>query len=175
MKKLILVPFIILSIIGCEKKNDSTSNTNMPAANNPVINDMQLTLNDSLSTVNMQAELSSMQQILDSLLATPYHTHQLYWDSLYHQHDSLFWHYHSQYHHEVYTHDDHHHEWVPYDLHINHNNHYHHVYPGHAHDSLITILNHHLHNISDHHFNGHCFIHHHILDSLNHIHNAHHL
>ncbi|MEJ7675595.1 MAG: hypothetical protein WKF59_23535 [Chitinophagaceae bacterium] len=46
---------------------------------------------------------------------------------------------------------------VPYDANINHQNHYHHKYPNHANDSLVTIQNNHHHNNTDHHHQGHDF------------------
>lgn len=156
-----LIALVLLVAVSCTKEEEAS-----------LLNDLNAT--DSIATVNMSAALHHMSVALDSLLASHQPNHQLHWDALYHHHDSLFWHHHNNYHHEHYIHDDHHHAWTQYDPHVNHEHHYHHPYPGHHNDSLVTNPNSHHHNHNDHHFNGHHITHHHTLDSLHLVHQAHH-
>ena len=128
---------------------------------------------DLAASVAMTGELSDMRQSVNSLITAPNPTQRLYWDSVYHHHDSLFWHHHNVYHHGTYTHDDHSHQWVPYDPTINHHGHHHPQYPGHLNDSLVTITNNH-HHVNCEHHPGHHICHHHTMDSLHHVHNLHH-
>ncbi|MCA6441447.1 MAG: hypothetical protein IM581_16070 [Chitinophagaceae bacterium] len=128
---------------------------------------------DLSASVAMAGELSAMQQSVNSLMIAPNHTQRLYWDSVYHHHDSLFWHHHNVYHHSTYTHDDHSHQWIPYDPIINHHGHHHPQYPGHLNDSLVTTTNNH-HHVNCEHHPGHHICHHHTMDSLHHVHNIHH-
>ena len=154
---------LVITVFSCKQEKD-----------NAVPVDETISTTDLSATNAMRSDLGNMQQTLDSLLATPHHTQQLHWDSLYHYHDSLFWHHHNDFQHDHYTHDDHHHSWTDYDSHIDHAHHFHHVYPGHEHDSLVTTHNAHTDENSDHHYAGHDFHDHHILDSFHAIHNAHH-
>jgi len=133
-----------------------------------------LSAQDSVATAGMNHELHLMHAAHDSMMATPHHPHQLHWDSIYHHHDSLFWHHHHSYEHEAYAHDDHHHSWVPYDGSVNHDHHYHHPYPDHHNDSLITVHNTHHHDNGDGHHPGHGIDHHQSVDSLHHQHVMHH-
>lgn len=167
MKKILSLSALILIMYSCNKTSNSPVVVDPPA-------NTALSLDDSTATLSMKSELSAMESSLDSMLATPHHTHQLYWDSIYHHHDSLFWHHHDLYHHEHYAHDDHHHDWTEYDPHVDHTHHHHHVYPGHEHDSLITVHNQHTHDNADHHFHGHEWHDHHVLDSLHEVHENHH-
>jgi hypothetical protein len=129
---------------------------------------------DSTASANMANELRSMSESLDSLLNTPHHNEQVHHDSMYHHHDSLYWHHHNNYNHETYNHDDHHHQWVPYDSALNHTNHFHHTYPNHEHDSLVTTPTAHVHDNTDLHHPGHDIDQHHYLDSLHTVHGLHH-
>lgn len=128
---------------------------------------------DVSATTGMTNEQLSMRQAVTNLAVAQSSGQRHHWDSIYHHHDSLFWHHHNNYHHNTYTHDDHSHQWVPYDPAINHSHHYHHPYPGHLNDSLITVLNNHHHTNCEHH-PGHHICHHHTMDSLHHVHNLHH-
>jgi len=151
---------VTLSVSSCNKKDNNNQTT--------------LTAEDLQATVSMDEALSMMHHAQDSLVATPHHTNQLHWDSVYHHHDSTFWNHHNNYHHETYTHDDHSHTWVPYDTTVNHTSHLHHSYPNHPHDSLVTHPNAHLHDNTNNHHPGHDINHHHNLDSLHHQHILHH-
>jgi len=156
--KIIFVLFIVtIQFISCDKNNQSG----------------EITLDDLSASASMTSELSSMQQSLNSLVASQSLGQRQFWDSAYHHHDSLFWHHHNNYHHNTYTHDDHDHHWVAYDPGINHHFHYHHPYPGHLNDSLVTTPNNHHHTDCAHH-PGHHICHHHTIDSLHHVHNLHH-
>lgn len=128
---------------------------------------------DLSASVAMTSELSVMQQSLNNLIAASGTTQRLYWDSAYHHHDSLFWHHHNIYQHGTYSHDDHGHQWVPYDPAINHHGHHHPRYPGHLNDSLIITTNNHHHTNCDHH-PGHHICHHHSIHSIHQLHNLHH-
>ena len=161
MKK--LLSFLIFATMVACKGNDIVD---------PPITET-ISAEDATATTNMRARYGSMSQSLNSLISATHHSEHLHWDSLYHHHDSLFWHHHNQFHHDTYTHDDHHHTWVPHH-HATTSHHYHHVYPGHPHDSLVTTHNAHSHNNNDRHYTGHDWHDHHVLDSLHHVHAAHH-
>lgn len=153
----IYVLIITVFVLSCNK-NEST----------------ETILQDDLSaSVAMTGELSAMQQAVNSLMTAPNLTHRLYWDSVYHHHDSLFWHHHNIYHHNSYSHDDHNHAWVPYDPTINHHGHHHPQYPGHPNDSLVTTPNNHPHVNCEHH-PGHHICHHYTMDAIHHLHKLHH-
>ncbi len=158
-----LTVLLLVMLAGCQKQS-----ANLPGDKNT------LETLDSIAAVQMSSELTSMSTVLESLLSGTNHAHQQHWDNLYHQHDSVFWHHHNQYHHETYTHDDHYHQWVPYNTTISHTGHFHHAYPSHANDSLVTNANIHHLNVVNHPFNGHHIRQHHTLDSLHHLHNSHH-
>lgn len=159
MKTAICLLFLTIAIfISCDKNNGSNE-TIQPG--------------DLTASVSMANELSEMQQALSHLSAAQNGHDQHHWDSIYHHHDSLFWHHHQNYHHDTYTHDDHSHHWTAYDPAVDHSHHYHHSYPGHSNDSLITTPNNHHHSNCDHH-SGHHICHHHTMDSLHHAHNTHH-
>ncbi|MBA3828310.1 MAG: hypothetical protein H0X33_05195 [Taibaiella sp.] len=160
----LFIAFVLL--ISCNKKDTTTNNGTATVL---------LATQDSVAAVNMQQEEISMSQMLDSMLGTPHHTLQVHWDSLYHYHDSLFWHHHDFYHHHTASDDDHHHEWMHEDsTSFYHHHHYHHHYPGHEMDSLIIITDHPGHDNSDHHFHGHTLTDHHIADSLYEVDEHHH-
>lgn len=158
MKTFCALLIAALFIVACDKKNESAET-------------IQQT--DLTAAAGMTTELSFMEQSLNSLIAAPNHAQRLYWDSAYHHHDSLFWHHHNIYHHSTYSHDDHGHQWVPYDPAVNHHNHHHHHYPGHLNDSLVITTNNH-HHTDCHHHPGHHICHHHTIDSIHHVHNSHH-
>lgn len=160
MKLLLGILVIALIFISCDKTNDNNVNV--------------LSSDDLIASQNMQTQQLSIGSSLNNLVAATNTADRLYWDNLYHQHDSAFWAHHDHYHHETYPHDDHHHQWVPYDPTINHHHHYHHHYPNHLNDSLVIVQNNHHHNNSDHHFPGHDWHQHQVLDSLHHIHNLYH-
>ncbi len=159
MKPILFLFIATLLFISCQKNNESK----------------EIIAQDDLVAANaMTSEALVMQQSLNNLIAAPTQAQRLYWDSAYHRHDSLFWHQHNIYHHGTYTHDDHSHQWVPYNPAINHHGHHHPHYPGHHNDSLIIIpsSNHH-HTNCDHH-QGHHICHHHTIHSLHQLHNIHH-
>lgn len=162
MGKTFFIALVLTLVVYSCKRTDSTPSTDV------------LSSDDSLASVNMSNELRMMHDADDSVSHTPHVNLQHYWDSIYHEHDSLFWHQHNLYHHETYAHDDHHHEWVPLDTTVDHSHHYHHPYPHHPHDSLITTANGHEHDNSNHHHPGHDLEQHHDLDSLHHTHILHH-
>jgi len=155
--KMLVYFLLVLFIISCNK--DEKSET--------------IQSDDLSASSNMTSELSFIQQALTNLISAQTANQRRHWDSVYHHHDSLFWHHHSIYHHNTYVHDDHSHSWTPYDPAINHSHHYHHSYPGHLNDSLLTTPNDHHHTDCNHH-PGHHICHHHTLDSLHTIHNLHH-
>lgn len=154
----ILFTALVFVAASCDKKNDSIE-TIQPE--------------DLSASVSMTTELTALQQSVSNLSSASNLSQRLYWDSVYHHHDSLFWHHHNIYHHGTYNHDDHSHHWVPYDPSVNHHGHHHPQYPGHLNDSLITTANNHPHVNCDHH-PGHHICHHHTMDSLHHVHNLHH-
>lgn len=158
MKAICILVVTALYIMACKKSNNS---------NDTIAPD------DLTASAAMTSRLTDMQTALNSLIAAPTLSQRKYWDSAYHHHDSLFWHHHNIYHHSTYTHDDHGHQWIPYDPTINHHNHHHHHYPGHLNDSLVTSTNNH-HHTTCHHHPGHHICHHHTMDSLHHVHNSHH-
>jgi hypothetical protein len=160
MKVLLGFFALILVALSCDKKQDKNTDV--------------LSNEDLITSQNMESELVSMQQALDNLRAATNNADRIYWDNLYHHHDSLFWVHHDHYHHEHYNHDDHHHQWLSYDPNIDHHHHYHHPFPNHPNDSLATTPNNHHHDNHDHHFPGHDLNHHHVLDSLHVIHNSYH-
>ncbi|MEO7922202.1 MAG: hypothetical protein ABIR30_00840 [Chitinophagaceae bacterium] len=141
---------------------------NKSAATTETLNPEDLT-----AAAGMSTEISVMQLSLDNLISASDANQRRHWDSAYHHHDSLFWHHHNNYHHNVYLHDDHSHQWIPYDPAVNHHNHHHPHYPGHLNDSLIVINNNHHHTNCDHHA-GHHICHHHTMQTLHHLHNLHH-
>lgn len=159
MKTICFLFIATLLFTGCDKNNESKETVEQ---------------DDLSASVSMTSELSGMQQSLSSLTAAQSPDQRHHWDSAYHHHDSLFWHHHNNYHHNTYTHDDHGHQWIPYDPAVNHHPHYHHPYPGHLNDSLVTTPNNHHHNNNDNHHPAHDMNHHHTLDSLHHVHNVHH-
>jgi hypothetical protein len=159
MKTLAFLIILSLVITACNRNNDSNNETLSP--------------DDLVASSGMSTEVSAMQLSLNNLLAASDANQRHHWDSAYHHHDSLFWHHHSIYHHNSYSHDDHSHHWAPYDPAINHQHHYHHSYPGHLNDSLVTETNDHHHTNCEHH-PGHHICHHHTMDSLHHLHNVHH-
>ena len=132
-----------------------------------------LSSEDIAAANGMSTQLTGMQQSLNNLISASDANQRRHWDSIYHRHDSLFWHHHNNYHHNVYAHDDHGHQWVPYDPAVNHHNHHHPHYPGHLNDSLIVTTNNHHHTNCDHH-PGHHICHHHTINSLHHLHILHH-
>ncbi len=150
---------IALVFIACDKKDNESS---------------QLNEVDNVATQNMNTELAAISTSINNLASATTETDKHHWDSLYHLHDALFWQHHNSYNHESYNHDDHSHQWVQHDPNVNHQDHYHHPYPGHLNDSLVTIQNNHQHNNTDNHHPGHGIQHHHTLESLHHIHNQHH-
>lgn len=158
MKTILFLVMTLLLFISCDKSSSSKG----------VIQQADLSASAGLTT-----ELSAMQQSLTNLISAQTSGQRHHWDSAYHHHDSLFWHHHNNYHHDTYSHDDHSHHWIPYDPAINHAHHYHHPYPAHLNDSLVTTPNNHHHTNCDHH-PGHHLCHHHSLDSLHTIHNLHH-
>lgn len=173
MKKimLLLLPVFVMS---CNKSETSDNAVTAATGNNTNSNTVTLTAEDVTTTNAIRSELMQMQQMLDSMLATPHLVHQRHWDSLYHHHDSLLWHHHNLFHYDTYTHDDHHHSWTSYDPHIDHTHHYHHHFPGHINDSLVTVHGNHSHDNVDHHYNGHDIHDHFLADSLHHVHSLHH-
>lgn len=163
MKKLIsILALVSVLLYACNRNEDTTPAVDI------------LSVADSTASALMAHELESMHHSLDSLLLTPHHNEQVHHDSIYHHHDSLYWHYHNEYRHGTYAHDDHQHDWVPYDTTQDHSHHFHHSYPNHELDSLITTPNHHAHSNSDSHHPGHDLNEHHELDSLHNVHNLHH-
>lgn len=153
--------FLLLSsiiLIACEKENTSD----------------EISAADLSTSVKMSAELSLMKQSLDNIIASTAQSEKLHWDSLYHVHDSLFWQYHHMYPHNHYAHDDHSHNWAIYDPTVNHHNHFHHPYPGHLNDSLVTTQNNHLHDNHSRHFRGHDLVQHQFMDSLHLVHQVYH-
>lgn len=159
MKALFGLLAVVFVIVSCDKKEDHNTDV--------------LSNEDLIASQNIGTELVSIQQALDNLIAATNNTDRIYWDNLYHHHDSLFWHHHNIYHHSTYSHDDHSHQWVAYDPSINHHHHYHHPYPGHLNDSLVVTTNNH-HHTDCHHHPGHHICHHHTMDSLHQLHNLHH-
>ena len=158
MKTIILLSIVITLLLACNK-NDNPTETIAP---------------DDLTAANtMTSRLSDMTTALNNLIAAPNLNQRQYWDSAYHHHDSLFWHHHNIYHHGTYLHDDHGHQWVPYNPAVNHHGHHHPHYPGHLNDSLVITTNNHHHTNCDHH-PGHHICHHHTITSLHHLHNQHH-
>ena len=158
MKSIFFLFIATLLFIGCQKNTES---------------DETIQQDDLSASVAMTSELSVIQQSLNNLISAPNQAQRLYWDSAYHHHDSLFWHHHHIYHHGTYSHDDHGHQWVPYDPAINHHGHHHPRYPGHLNDSLIITTNNHHHTNCDHH-PGHHICHHHSIHSIHQLHNIHH-
>ena len=158
MKSIFFLFIATLLFIGCQKNTES---------------DETIQQDDLVAASAMTNEISIMQQSLNNLISAPNQAQRLYWDSAYHHHDSLFWHYHHIYHHGTYSHDDHGHQWVPYDPAINHHGHHHPRYPGHLNDSLIITTNNHHHTNCDHH-PGHHICHHHSIHSIHQLHNIHH-
>ena len=158
MKPILFLIIASLLFSSCDKNNESKE-TIQPE--------------DLSAAVSMSTELTALQQSANNLSSASNLSQRIYWDSAYHHHDSLFWHYHNIYHHNTYSHDDHSHHWVPYDPSINHHGHHHPRYPGHLNDSLITTTNSHHHTDCNHH-PGHHICHHHTIDSLHTIHNLHH-
>ena len=128
---------------------------------------------DLVAANNMTTQLGTMQLALNNLINASSQPQRVFWDSIYHENDDLFWVSHTGYHHNSYEHDDHSHSWVPYDPAVNHHHHHHHHFPGHLNDSLVTTPNHH-HHTTCHHHPGHHICHHHTLDSLHQIHNYYH-
>ena len=112
------------------------------SCNKSLSSDEIISPDDLAASVNMTTELSAMQLSLNNLISASDANQRHHWDSLYHHHDLLFWQHHNNYHHSTYTHDDHSHNWVPYDPNINHQNHYHHQYPNHTNDSLTVSYTH---------------------------------
>ena len=158
MKINILLILAITSLLACNKSNNSTE---------------AIASDDLTASSTMTSRLSDMNIALNNLIAAPNQGQRLYWDSAYHHHDSLFWHHHNIYHHSTYSHDDHSHQWVPYDLAVNHHGHHHPHYPGHLNDSLVITTNNHHHTNCEHH-PGHHICHHHTMHSLHQLHNLHH-
>ena len=158
--KITVFAFIVIVLISCSRNN--VSNESLSAA-------------DLAAITGMAKESDNLKAASSHLTAATHLSEIKHWDSVYHQADSLYWHHHSAYnvanHH---PHNDHEHQWVPYDHRIDHTKHYHHNYPGHPHDSLIVVSNgHHLnqevthsdvHNVNDHH----------VADSLHHLHQNYH-
>ena len=158
MKYILICISSLLVLAACDKGKNSSESIDQ---------------SDLVAASNMTTHLGTMQVALNNLLNATNQTQRLYWDSAYHANDDLFWINHNAYHHNSYEHDDHSHTWVPYDPAVNHHHHHHHHYPGHLNDSLVTTLTSH-HHTTCHHHPGHHICHHHTLDSLHHIHQAHH-
>lgn len=156
--KIICLFILVIFFIGCDKNNGSKETVQA---------------DDLSASLSMTNELTDMRQAVTNLIAGQSYQQRHYWDSIYHHLDSLFWHHHNNYHHQTYIHDDHTHHWTSYDPAINHSHHFHHPYPGHLNDSLVTTTNSHHHTTCDHH-PGHHICHHHTMDSLHHVHNLHH-
>lgn len=182
MKKMLVALCLIAALPSC-KKSDDTGQGSTGSTVNPVVTptvtptaERPLSSEDSIAAVNIRTEYAAMRTSLDSMLATPHHTVALHWDSVYHHHDSLLWHHHSSYHHDSAAHDDHHHAWTGYDPGVDHTHHYHHTYPvpGHEHDSLVVVTDHHAHDNTDNHFHGHGWHDHHLIDSIHHVYSIHH-
>ncbi len=72
-----------------------------------------------LSNISTQLEIASSPIL------------QIHLDNLFHHQDSLFWHHHNLYNTQNnHPHNDHHHQWIPYNPNINHSHHYHPIHPG---------------------------------------------
>jgi len=84
------IGFILLSGLNACKKETSNDNTNQVASPSP---------EDMASANAMNDAINKMGIYDDSLAHTSIHHHQLHYDSLYHHHDSSFWHHHNVYHH----------------------------------------------------------------------------
>ncbi len=135
MKPIFIAVFSLMIFSACKKTNDNSKTDILSAP-------------DIAATIGMTTELSIMQETESNLITATALSNQHHWDSIYHHHDSVFWHHHTNYHHESYFHDDHNHHWVQYDPTVDHHNHYHHTYPGHINDSLVTTGNNHHHTNS---------------------------
>lgn len=158
MRTIYLLLLTSIILIACDKKDYSD----------------ELSAADLSTSLKMSAELNLMKQSLDNIIASPGLPEKRHWDSLYHKHDSLFWQYHDMYPHNHYAHDDHYHNWTIYDPNVNHQGHFHHPFPGHLNDSLVTTQNNHLHDNHSRHFRGHDLLHHQFMDSLHLVHQVHH-
>lgn len=130
---------------------------------------------DLAAISGMETELSRLKNkgLQLELTSDPVQRHQL--DSSFHHHDSLHWVHHSNYNHDSnHPHNDHHHEWVPYDSTISHHHHYHPQYPGHPHDSTLVVSTGHHPNHHEHHAGSHHLHHHYVIDSLIRLHHSYH-
>jgi hypothetical protein len=159
MKPLLLLLLIALGY-SCAKNKD---------------NEEGLSTVDAAASAGIATELNQLAVSTTNLQNAISPAERHHWDSSFHHHDSLHWVHHSHYntgnHH---PHNDHHHEWVPYDPNINHHHHYHPIYPGHPHDTIVVVPNHHHTTHHEYHPGIHGLHDHHLIDSLHHIHAAHH-
>ncbi|RYZ49962.1 MAG: hypothetical protein EOP49_15050 [Sphingobacteriales bacterium] len=160
MKTAYLLSFVVI-IFSCTKNENKDNNESMAPA-------------DITASQSMRTEAVASRNALAALVSATTTSTRQHFDSAFHMHDSLFWVNHGAYHHGAYQHDDHNHHWVPYDSTVNHSHHYHHPYPGHAHDSLVVTPLNHNHDNTDGHHPGHDLSDHHTQDSLHQIHNHYH-
>lgn len=154
--KLTLFILSMLLIASCSKTGES---------------DVSLSPTDAAAAAGISTELNHLAVSVTNLRMASTAHNRHHWDSVFHHHDSLHWIHHSHYNiANNHPHNDHHHQWVPYNPGINHAHHYHSVQPGHVNDSIVVVPN-------NHHTSHHIFhpgIHglhdHHVIDSLHNIH-----
>ncbi|MEP6615931.1 MAG: hypothetical protein ABJA57_05100 [Ginsengibacter sp.] len=147
-------------IISCSKTTDTAGNLDASdaAAVSGMINETNI-----LMGVSTQLEHA----------VTSDQIHHL--DNLYDEHDSIFWHHHNSYNEaNNQPHNDHTHAWVPYDPSIDHSHHFHPAYPDHFHDSLVEVPNNHHADYNIYHPDIHSLHDHHVIDSLEHLHQLYH-
>lgn len=138
-------------------------------------NVQELNTTDIAAVTGMVGEVNFLRQasLQLSTASTPQQRHHA--DSSFHHHDSLHWVHHSHYNTtNNHPHNDHIHNWVPYNPTVNHTHHYHPHHPGHPNDSLVVILNGHHTAPAPHHPGVHTINDHHVMDSLHHVHQGHH-
>jgi hypothetical protein len=154
--KILVFGFGIILMISCTRNNQGSQ---------------LLTATDLAAITGMSKEANNLKASSTQLSYASNHSAIKHWDSVYHHADSVYWHHHSQYNHaNHHSHNDHHHQWVAYDHAIDHSKHYHPVYPGHPHDSLVTVSNGHHPVANTHHPDIHTITDHRLLDSLHRLH-----
>ena len=155
-----LTCILILTMISCSKNNETAVILNSA---------------DAVAVAAMAGEIINLKQAASHLQSAATPEQSLHWDSIYHHHNSLYWHHHNNYNAQNgHPHNDHGHNWMPYNPNVDHSHHYHHPYSVNPHDSLVIVSNNHhpdqkthdpkIHNLNDHH----------VVDSLHNIHQVHH-
>lgn len=151
---------LIFTLVSCSKNKET---------------EVSLNASDAAAVAGMLAEINSLGQAashLDSAITSEQKHH---WDSIYHHHNSLYWHHHNNYNVvNSHPHNDHEHQWVPYNPNIDHSHHYHHPYSANAHDSLVVVSNGHHPDHNANHPDIHNLHDHQVVDSLHRIHQIHH-